>query len=279
MLAIRAPDHLGDGVMARSAVYALAALGPTRVYAPGWGSVLYAGLDVRPRDEAPDAEIGVLLKPSFGAAWRWRHLRRRIGLATAGRGFLLTDPVPLREEHRREGYARVAAGLGALPVAPPRLPRAAAPELPPGFVGLNPWSPTPAVRWAGYRSLADMLGAPVVFFAGPGEEAQVQAIAGPHPVVAGLSLPAFASALDRCRVFVSNDSGAAHFAAACGTPVVMIHGSTAPGRTGVGVAVSGPPRWCGPCYRKRCPFALGCLTSVPVDAVHRAVEGCVWPPS
>ncbi len=274
MLAIRAPDHLGDGVMALPAVRALAALGPTRVHAPAWGPALYDGLDVRPRDERPLGEIGVLLKPSLGAAWRWRHLPRRVGLATSGRGPLLTDAVPLRDEHRREGYARVAAVLGAVvESAPAYTTRAPAPALPDGFVGLNPWSPSPTVRWPHFRALADRVRGPVVFFAGPGEEADVRAIAGPHPVVAGLPLPAFAAALDRCRVFVSNDSGAAHFAAACGARVVTLHGSTTAARTGVGEPVEGPDLWCRPCYRKVCPFALGCLTGISVERVLVSVEG------
>ncbi|MFN7144464.1 MAG: glycosyltransferase family 9 protein [Myxococcota bacterium] len=276
MFVIRAPDHLGDGVMALPAIRALAALGPARVHAPGWGPALYAGLDVRPRDEPPVGEVAVLLKPSFGAAWRWRHLPRRVGLATAGRGPLLTDPLPVREEHRRDGYARVAAALGGTATGVPvYTPRGTAPALPEGYVGLNPWSPTAAVRWPHFRALADRLverGVPVIFFAGPGEEAHVAAIAGPHRVVAGLPLADFAAALDRCRRFVSNDSGAAHFAAACGAATVVVHGSTTASRTGVGTAVEGPDRWCRPCYRKSCPFFLGCLTAIPLARVLDAVS-------
>ena len=72
MVDIRAPDHLGDGVMALPAIRALAAAGPIRVYAPRWGAELYAGLEVLQVDVRPDAPVGVLFKPSFGAAWRWR---------------------------------------------------------------------------------------------------------------------------------------------------------------------------------------------------------------
>ncbi len=278
MLDIRAPDHLGDGVMALPAIRAMAALGPARVYAPRWGPELYEGLDVRPTDARPDGGVGVLLKPSFGAAWRWRHLPRRIGLATAGRGALLTDAVPVHPEHRREGYARVAAILGATVDGPPRYTRRGhTPALPDGYVGLNAWSPSPTVRWPHFRALADSVSGPVVFFAGPGEGAAVRAVAGPHPVVEGLSLPDFAAALDRCRVFVSNDSGAAHFAAACGARVVVLHGSTSADRTGVGEAIEGPDLWCRPCYRKRCVIAvlgapgLGCLRGLALDRVAAAV--------
>ncbi|MDP2310538.1 MAG: glycosyltransferase family 9 protein [Pseudomonadota bacterium] len=278
MLDIRAPDHLGDGVMALPAIRALAALGQARVYAPRWGAELYEGLDVRPMSARPDGDTGVVLKPSFGAAWRWRHLPRRVGLATAGRGLLLTDAVPVRAEHRRDGYARVAAVLGARAEGPPRYTaRGEAPPLPETYIGLNPYSPSPTVRWPHFRALADRLRGPVVFFAGPGEGAAVRAIAGPHPVVEGLSLPDFAAALEQCRVFVSNDSGAAHFAAACGTRVVVMHGSTTAARTGAsftagGEAIEGPDLWCRPCYAKRCFVGLGCLRSIETSRVVAAIE-------
>jgi len=271
MYSIRAPDHLGDGVMAMAAVAAIARLGPTEVHAPRWGAELYTGVTVRPADAPPTGEVGVLLKPSLGAAWRWRHLPRRVGLAENGRAPLLTDAVAVPGGHRRDGYAAVARALGASPQPTPYTPRGAAPEVPEGHVGLNPWSPTPTVRWPHFRALADAIEGPVVFYAGPGEGEAVRALAGPHRVVEGLSLPDFAAALDRCRVFVSNDSGAAHFAEACGTRVVVVHGSTEAGQTGAGEGVDGGPLWCRPCYRKWCFNQLRCLTRVEVGAVRARV--------
>ncbi len=268
MFSIRAPDHLGDGVMALATVRAIAGLGPVEVHAPRWGEDLYEGLTVRAAEAPPAGEVGVLLKPSFGAAWRWRHLPRRVGLAVNGRGPLLSDPVAEPAGHRREGYAAVARALGAHGADGAYRHRGEAPDVPEGHVGLNPWSPSPTVRWPHFRQLADRLDRPAVFYAGPGEGAAVRSIAGPHPVIEGLALPAFAAALDRCAVFVSNDSGAAHFAAACGTRVVVVHGSTEATLTGVGEAVDGGPLWCRPCYRKWCFNGLKCLSRVDVDAVR-----------
>lgn len=266
MLAIRAPDHLGDAVMALPAVTALCALGPARVYSRGkWARELYLGLDVRPGEERPAADIGVLFKPSFAAAARWLHLPRRIGV---GRRWLLTDSVPAGG-HRREEYARVAAVLGVSVGMPIYPQRGEARPIPAGVIGLNPWSPTATVRWPRFRELADQLGN-VVFFAGPGEGPAVRAIAGPHPVIEGLSLPDFAATLQGCRAFVSNDSGAAHFAAACGVPVYMIHGSTSSVLTGVGTPIDGPAVPCRPCYKKSCPTHMECL-DLPVEAVIRAL--------
>lgn len=279
VLSIRAPDHLGDAVMALPAVEALARLGPVEVHAPRWGPELYAGLPVVAADAPPRGEVGVLLKPSFGAAWRWRHLPRRVGLAGAGRGWLLTDPVAVPPGHRREGFAAVAARLGAVAEGPPVYrPRGRAPELPERHVGLNPWSPSPTVRWPGFAALAGAIDGPVVVYAGPGEVEAARAATGREPV-AGLSLPDFAAALGRCAVFVTNDSGAGHFAAACGVPVVMVHGSTAAARTGVGTPVEAEGPWCRPCYRKWCFNGLACLGSVEVDRVRRVVEATCRPTS
>lgn len=303
-LAIRMPDHLGDAVMALSAVRRIAAAHPgTGLYGPGFLAGLLAAtgaetVTVHPRDAVPQADWGVILKPSLHAAWRWRHLRRRTGLAGNGRAFLLSDPVGVRVgEHRRDGFDRVADAVvgpapGAGRRAGPRVTagpeqgvagdaeraefggRADAFHTAAGFVALNPWSPSPTVRWPNFRALADRLApdVPVVFFGGPGEEEAVRAIAGPHRVLAGQPLPELARTLRGAALFVSNDSGAAHFADALGVPVVMVHGSTDPALTGTGEAVTGGPIWCGPCYRKACPLGLRCLTRIPVDAVEAAVR-------
>lgn len=273
-VAIRAPDHLGDATMAIPAMRAVAGLGPVEVHGPRFlpdlfDAVGFPNVTVRSSTEIPERGVGLLFKPSFRSAWLWRHLDRRIGLAENGRGLLLTDPLPpMTGEHRRQGYSRIAAALGATV-----LPVARRPSIP-GFIGLNPWSPTATVRWPWFRELADLLApiAPIVFFAGPGEEAAVRAIAGPYLVRAGLALPELAASLRDCGVFVSNDSGAAHFADAVGVPVLTIHGSTDPSLTGVGAAISGGPIWCGPCYRKTCVLGLQCLTRIGPAAVSDAVR-------
>ena len=266
--------------MALPAIYALAARFPVQIHAPRWGRELYPDQAVLPCDASPTGDIGVLFKPSFGAAWRWRHLPRRIGLSTSLRGWLLTDPVPEPTGHRRMGYAAVAAALQTETLPLPGWSwRGEAAPLPGGTllpIGLNPWSPSLTVRWPHFRALADQLvasGYPVVFFCGPGEEAAVRQIAGSHPLLAGLSLADFAATLQGCALFLSNDSGAAHFAAACGARVHVIHGSTGAARTGVGEPLQGPGRFCQPCYRKSCPLGLACLEDVTVAQVLKVILG------
>ncbi len=144
-------------------------------------------------------------------------------------------------------------------------------------MGLNPVSVSGAVReWPGFGALAARLDRPVVFYGGPGEEERVGAIANGAEQRVGLSLPGFARSLRQCAAFVSNDSGAAHFARACGVPTVVVFGSTTASRTGPAgaVAVEGPPVHCRPCYKQRCRHAYECY-AIDVDEVLSAVRELV----
>ena len=277
-LAVRAPNHLGDGVMAMPAIQALARLGPTTVYAPVWAGDLYRDLDVmiRPRGTLEAADVAVLFAPSLRAAWEARRCARVIGTDTDYRRLLLTHPVRMLPS-RPDTYRALATVAGASVSGGPCFSTRdedGEPTQAVGHVGLNPVSVGGAVReWQGFRALADRLPAPVVFYGGPGEDELVGAHADHHATAVGLSLPAFAASLRNCSVFVSNDSGAAHFAAACGVPTVVIFASTTARRTGApGVsAVEGPPLVCRPCYRRRCNQSLECL-AIPVGRVQQAVE-------
>ncbi len=281
----RAPNHLGDGVMALPALHALSRVARRlTIQAPGWGPDLYRDLDavVVSRGPMREGDAAVLFPPSLRVAWEARRVPRRIGVAADARGWLLTDliePGP----HRRDTYAALAAALGARVDGPPvYTSRDTDPcaEVPDGHVGLNPVSPSGAtVMWGGFGALAARLDRPIVFYGGPGEDAAVAALAGGRPRRVGLSLPAFAATLRRCAVFVSNDSGAAHFARACGVPTVVVHGATTAARTGAhgAIPVEGPGVPCRPCYRKRCRFGLECL-DVPVEQVLRAVDAAASAP-
>lgn len=83
--------------------------------------------------------------------------------------------------------------------------------------------------------------------------------------------------LSVCRVLLTNDSGPAHVAAALGTPVVAIFGSTSPMLTAPGLP--GDPRHrilqatvpCTPCFRRECPIDLRCMEGIRVEAVVGAI--------
>ncbi|MFC1632049.1 lipopolysaccharide heptosyltransferase II [Candidatus Omnitrophota bacterium] len=93
------------------------------------------------------------------------------------------------------------------------------------------------------------------------------------------SVSQLASLLSRCALFISNDSGPVHIAAALGVPVVSIFGRRQPGLS--------PRRWgptgksdlilhrdlgCQPCQAHNCHKGFACLAAVSVDAVSQAAE-------
>jgi lipopolysaccharide heptosyltransferase II len=84
-----------------------------------------------------------------------------------------------------------------------------------------------------------------------------------------------AGILERCQVFVSNDSGAMHLAAALGVPVVAIFGPT-------DERVTAPlgnhdilleQVFCRPCMLRDCPIDHRCMKRISVDRVFDAAAG------
>ena len=186
------------------------------------------------------------------------------------RGSAIAWTVPARRRavmRRRPGHkiVQLAAILG---LDPPPLPVAwtepadracAASLLPRGrsVIGLAPTAnwPTkvwPAERFAAlFRALTDgpLPGAVPAIFAGPGETERAMA----HPLltalpeainlVGRLNLPEVTACLARCTLFIGNDSGLMHLAAATGAPTLGLFGPTqskeyAPTGVDAGAAVS-----------------------------------------
>jgi len=127
---------------------------------------------------------------------------------------------------------------------------------------------------------------PSVFCCGPGERAVLDAVedaAGERiRRMEGASLGQFGAALEGARLFVGNDSGPAHMAAALERPVVVIFGSSSSNIWGPWPrGGTGPPSRivqnsydCNPCpgdhcYRFENPE---CILSVTFEQVREAVE-------
>ncbi len=118
---------------------------------------------------------------------------------------------------------------------------AAASRIPPGgpAIGLGPtanWDGKiwPAERFVAlYHALAGQLpGARAVVFGGPGAherqvaQAVLDALPDPIDLVGRLDVPEAAACLRRCAIFVGNDSGLMHLAAAAGAPTLGLFGPT-----------------------------------------------------
>jgi predicted lipopolysaccharide heptosyltransferase III len=97
----------------------------------------------------------------------------------------------------------------------------------------------------------------------------------PATVLAGkLSLPEYAAVLKRCRLFVGNDSGAMHMAAAVETPVVGLFGPSNPqewGPVGDRVKVIYKGLDCRACFHPTCERGeLNCMQQITVDETFAA---------
>ena len=269
---------------------------------------------------APDAAL--LLAPSFEAALvvRLAGVPRRIGHDTDGRGRLLTDAVaPRPQAHRADEYGDLSDCLtggdgvdapGVMDRLPPlvltdedraygaRVVRAMGwpHDCRPVFV--NPAAAKTARAWSSdrYRAVVEHLAAPaaaggrqVIVHARPPFEAPDGWAAAQGVALAGeATLPELAALLERCALYVGNDSGPAHLAAAAGIPTVSLHGSSWPFRTGPRGVGGGSPQvavtaafGCSPCrerFFEECPSpptADGrppCLDDIPTDSVIRVVE-------
>jgi heptosyltransferase-2 len=252
----------------------------------------------------------ILLQNAFEAAWlAWRAgIPDRIGYARDGRSALLTKPIPVppvgevprHESHYYLELLRLAGWIEAHgDVAPIHLRvsdsarEAMEAKLQASGSRQGAWrcAIAPGASYGAakcwlperYAALADRLisecGADVILFGAPSEgeigERIGSAMKGRAISFVGRTtlrdLPALLSA---CSVFVGNDSGAMHIAAAVGLPVVGIFGPTDPEATRPvthDFTLIREPVSCSPCFLRKCPVDHRCMTRVEVASVFAAV--------
>ena len=260
------------------------------------------------RGHAPDVEavtgrfdLALLLPNSFGTAFvLWRAgVPERWGYATDGRGLLLTRgcPVPASVRGRSQVYyyRAMLQGLGLVVEGEPDASLACPEEWAARghsllgdegpWVGVNPGAfYGTAKRWLPERfaAAADVVarraGARVAVVGGAAERPLGEAIAAqlraPSRVLCGeTTLGDLVGVLARLRLLLTNDSGPMHLAAAVGTPVVAVFGSTDWRET---APVSPRARVvreetaCAPCLLRECPIDHRCMARVGAGRV--AVE-------
>ena len=255
-------------------------------------------------------DLAILFQNAFEAALLsfLARIPRRYGYATDGRSLLLTDPIALPERargmHQVEYYLQLIRPLGADgPSGSPRLflsdgevdaMRRRLVQAGIGetdlVVGLNPGSTYGTVkRWLPDRfaETADRLvrehggkGLRVVIVGARGEEALGRAIAErmqAKPVLLSgqTSIRELMAVIRRCGLFVTNDTGPMHIAAAFGIPVVAVFGPTdsrTTSPTGDGHTIVRHPVECSPCLLRECPIDHRCMTRISVDEVFAAAN-------
>ncbi len=256
-------------------------------------------------------DLAILFQNAFEAALIsfLAGIPRRFGYATDGRGLLLTDPVsvPSRSsgKHQVEYYwdlLKPLGGQGAPPV--PRL--FVTPEESAAIgrrlddagigasdlvIGLNPGSTYgQAKRWLPdrYAEVVNRVaqevqaqagvGVGVVILGAKGEEALGQAIARQlkiRTVVCSgrTTVRELLALVKRCQLFLTNDTGPMHVAAAFKVPLVAVFGPTDWQTTspfGVGAKLVRQPVSCAPCLLRECPIDHRCMTGVTVEQVYGA---------
>jgi len=140
-------------------------------------------------------------------------------------------------------------------------------------------------RWDA-RKFADLAralqgqGLSVVLTCGPGEESTVAEVSKDVPspqILLGLGIPELADLLRGAKLYVGNDSGPMHLAAAVGTPIIALWGSSDSRRWrpwSAEHALVQNPFECNPCPGYRClvaPTPL-CIESVTVEQAIMAAE-------
>jgi len=256
-------------------------------------------------------DIAVLLQNAFDAAWlAWRAgIPQRIGYARDARSLLLTDAVPVPkpgeippherfyylEMLRRSGWidsipdepfiklhlseatcARAAEQLASAGVRPHAVRIAIGAGA--SYGSAKCWLPSRFAELANH--LQTQWDAEVILFGAAGETDVSSAIASemkrvPIDLTGKTTVADLPALLSQCHVFIGNDSGAMHVAAAVGIPTVAIFGPTDP----FGTAPVTPRRtivreqpYCSPCFLRRCPIDHRCMTSITTREVEAAVD-------
>ncbi len=257
-------------------------------------------------------DVGYILPPSFGAAaaFQLAGVKERVGYVADGRRLLLTRPlalpIPLSSEHRSLLYfnlLRRGANV-AIEYTPPRLHLNDADltrirevmdnfriDQSRRFAVVAFRAVAESRRWGtdNYTALATLLtrqlGLQVVLIGSSDDQRTgdeiVKSIADDSVInLAGkTSIRELAALCSRAAVFVGNDSGPAHVAAAVGIPIVVLSGADNPQETSPmsdrKTVLYQSDLSCISCVKNVCPLKgadkMQCMMGISIESVYSAV--------
>jgi heptosyltransferase-2 len=268
------------------------------------------------RQELQSYDAALLFQNAFEAALLafLSRIPKRIGYSTQGRGFLLNQKARprIKKLNRHQVYYYLdllfQTGVSHLdylnsPDFQPDISFTATSQSLEGadqllkelgidqrdpLIGINPGAfYGSAKRWLTdrYAALADLLvrekRTKVLIFGSEGERPIAEEIEShmkerPFILTGRTDLPALMGTMSRCRIFITNDSGPMHLAAALGVPQIAIFGSTdeiATGPFSEKAVVIHKHVDCSPCLLRECPKDLRCYKRITVEEVFETVEG------
>lgn len=253
-------------------------------------------------------DTAILLQNAFEAALIafFAGIPCRIGYNTDARSFLLTHSVPctprIKKMHQTGYYLDILHGIGldtdglGLDLVVSKKYQKRASEIleehgisrADRLVGINPSATFgPAKQWFPERYVAlsdkihEVFGASILLFGGPGDRKLGIRISqkmkhSPVDLCGKTDLGEAIALIKECDLFITNDSGLMHVAAALDIPLIAIFGSTNPVTTGPQSQRSKivrVPIKCSPCLKPECPEGhLKCMDQIEVDMVFDVVK-------
>lgn len=296
------PRHLADLFRPNPAIDGIIELPPEHVHG------MMAIYKIRDMISPLEFDIGYILPPSFGAAagFKLGKVKERIGYIADGRRLLLSKPLPLIEPinstHRSELYFDLLRRASKTDIEFPT-PKLFLNDydLDSGNKLLKKFDITEDTAYAciAFRAVAESrrwgqdnyielikrlisqykLKVALIGSAADSDEGNTIAEATSTKEVINLAgktdLREAAAILSRCRVFVGNDSGPAHLAAAVDAPVVVLSGADDPKETTPQAAqkrlIYLEELDCISCVKNKChlkgELRMQCMTGISVDRV------------